>query len=120
MAGRPPIFNSPEELEVQIDKYFNSVDSKPTITGLALYLGFSTKQSIYDYEKHEEYSYLIKRARLRVENGYEKQLYEGAGSGPIFALKNMGWTDKTEVDSKVAMTINWHEEKTYEANNEAD
>lgn len=123
-AGRPPLFNSPEEMQAKIDEYFQPVQvefnpdhfsgaymagtlpplpksNNVTITGLALYLGFESRQSFYDYEKKPEYSYIIKRARLRVENGYETALLNHKNpTGPIFALKNMGWTDKQEIDQK--------------------
>lgn len=111
-AGRPALFKSPEDLQDAIQAYFEfckpkiedgelkSLGENVTITGLALYLGFESRQSFYDYEKHEEYSYIIKKARLQVENGYEKNLYSKNPAGSIFALKNMGWTDKQEIDQK--------------------
>jgi DNA-packaging protein gp3 len=122
-AGRPSLFNSPEELQKTIDDYFEfckpkiedgqllSFGDKVTITGLALYLGFESRQSFYDYERHEEFSYIIKRARLRVESEYEKNLQSKNPTGSIFALKNMGWQDKQEVDQKHSggITINWQE-----------
>lgn len=95
MAGRPPIFETPQQLEKAIEAYF---DAKPkvTITGLALYLGFCDRQSLYDYEARQEYSCIIKKARLRVECAYEENLAGNSPTGSIFALKNMGWKDKTE------------------------
>lgn len=75
----------------------------PTITGLALYLGFASRQSLYDYEKRGEYSYIIKNARLRVEKGYELRLHGNNPTGSIFALKNMGWYDKQEIDQKTTI-----------------
>ena len=68
----------------------------PTITGLALFLGFNSRQSMLDYEKKEEFSCTIKNARLRIEHEYEKQLHLDKCTGAIFALKNFGWKDKTE------------------------
>ena len=96
MAGRPPLFNTPEELQIAVDEYINENEGVLTVTGLALYLGFSDRQSLYDYEKREEYSCIIKKARLHVENGYELALRTKAYAGAIFALKNMGWKDKVE------------------------
>lgn len=87
---------------------------KPSITGLALYLGFESRQSLYDYLEKPEFSYYIKKALLHVENTYEKGLWDGKVVGPVFALKNMGWTDKQEVDQKTDLSIHWNEEKTYE------
>jgi hypothetical protein len=109
-----PHFKSPEELQQKIDAYFNyGVRSKtvligkdkipteipiPTISGLAYYLGFASRQSFYDYEKMENYSYTIKRARLFIETEYEMQLSVGNTTGAIFALKNMGWIDQISTD----------------------
>lgn len=67
-----------------------------TITGLCLFLGFDSRQSFYDYEKREEFSYIIKKIRLLVENRYELALGTKEVTGAIFALKNMGWRDKVE------------------------
>jgi hypothetical protein len=72
-----------------------------TITGLALYLGFESRQSFYDYEKRDGYSYIIKRARMRVENAYEHRLDSKNPTGPIFALKNMGWSDKQDITQSI-------------------
>jgi hypothetical protein len=110
-AGRPPIFETPEQMAKAIEEYFKS-ESKITITGLCYNLGFESRQSFYDYEEREEYSYIIKRARLRVEQKYEEKLSEQACTGAIFALKNMHWKDKTEVDNNVNI-VNWEEIKTY-------
>jgi hypothetical protein len=68
-----------------------------TITGLCLYLGFDSRQSFYDYEQKVEFSYIIKKARLRIENHYEQCLQYGNVTGAIFPLKNMGWSDKQEI-----------------------
>lgn len=115
-VGRPPIFNSVDELQQKIDNYFNNCPDKrilsgfdknsgefvtmeiatPTITGLAYYLGFESRQSFYDYEKKKDFSYTIKKARLKIELEYEKQLWNDKCTGAIFALKNLGWKDKVE------------------------
>lgn len=101
--GRPPHFTSPEELQEEIDSYFfdqKESKSAATITGLAYHLGFASRQSFYDYEKDGDFSYTIKRARLKIESIYEAKLSGNNAAGPIFALKNFGWTDKQEVDHK--------------------
>lgn len=103
-GGRPPFFNNPEDLDVLVNKYFEeTTEEKRTITGLALALGFADKSSIYEYEKKPEFSYSIKQARLRVENCYELSLRGRGNSGDIFALKNFGWTDKTEIDQNTTL-----------------
>lgn len=91
-GGRPPIYNSPEELATEIHNYFEQ-GSKATITGLALFLGFESRSSLDDYSKRsDEFSFIIKRAKLAVENSYE----QSGQAFDIFALKNMGWRDKVE------------------------
>lgn len=113
--GRKPIFETNEHLQATIEDYFQHGVSKrkiivgsgksrhteeiavPTITGLVLFCGFESRQSFYDYEKREEFSYTIKRARLLIEKEYEEQLQAGNVAGAIFALKNFGWTDKQEI-----------------------
>ena len=104
-TGKPPIYSSPDQLIIAIDKYLDNTDEDSlTITGLALSLDFESRQSLYDYEKKSEYSYIIKRARLIVENGYEKDIKQGRMSA-IFPLKNMGWTDRQEINQNTNMNI---------------
>lgn len=113
-GGRPPLFKSQEELQSTINKYFEECPDKKTIVvgestidipvhticGLALFLGFESRQSFYDYEKNEMFSYIIKRARLRIEQKYEQNLSFNNPTGSIFALKNMGWVDSQTLDHK--------------------
>lgn len=123
-AGRPSFFNTPHEFEMKVQLYFesikgeegwetgsdedgNPVDKKiwivrpevPTITGLCLFLGFESRQSFYDYAQREGFSYTVKKARLMIEHEYEKALnYSERPTAQIFALKNLGWSDRTELD----------------------
>ena len=105
MLGRPPLFDSPESMHEAIEKYFESA-TLITITGLALFLGFESRQSFYDYESKPDFSYIIKRARLRVECAYETRLNGTLPTGAIFALKNMGWKDKVETEHSGGIDIN--------------
>lgn len=91
--GRPPIFSTPESFEKAVDEYIAANPDSMTITGLAMWLGFESRQSFYDYEKRPEYSYIVKKGRLAVENAYERGLRSQSVTGSIFALKNMGWKD---------------------------
>jgi len=95
--GRPRIFETAEDLEKAIQAFFDSGE-KRTITGLALSIGFESRQSIYDYEKDGKFSYIIKKARLMVENAYEEMLFDDKPTGAIFALKNMGWADSQKTE----------------------
>jgi hypothetical protein len=114
MAGRPPLFESVETLDHKIQEYWESCEMKkeelpdgstttidgkqPTITGLAYFLGFESRQSFYDYEKNEVFSYTIKRARLKIESNYEQSLFNKNPTGSIFALKNLGWKDTQDIN----------------------
>lgn len=99
LGGRPPHYKTPEDLWEKAMEYFNSVE-RPTITRLCLHLGFESRQSFYDCEKREGFSYIIKRLRMMIEAEYEDKLADkdSATSGVIFALKNLGWSDKQEID----------------------
>ena len=108
MAGRPMKFESVEDLESQIDAFFETCkDEKmlPTITGLAVYLD-TTRRTLLDYETEygDEFSHAIKRAKARVEAGVEQMLFIGKNAaGPIFNLKNnFGWKDQSQVDQNVS------------------
>ena len=98
--GRPPKYKTAEELQKKIDEYFDELyEGRPvTITGLILHCGFCSRQSFYRLEENEAFSYTIKRARLRITNHYESLLQGNSVAGPIFALKNLGWSDRQEID----------------------
>ena len=117
-AGQPLKFKTVKILKDKCDKYFHDClyavdeDGKEalreiqipfTITGLALALGTS-RQTLMNYEKKEQYFDAIKAAKTRVENYAEKRLYASNAAGPIFALKNFGWRDKQEMDIKAEIT----------------
>ena len=103
--GKPPVFDSPEAIETKINEYFESLldekgeeyKNRPTITGLALFLGFASRQSLHDYLQKDDYSYIIKRAQQIVAMSYEEMLLTRVSTGAIFALKNMGWKDEQKV-----------------------
>lgn len=128
-VGRPPKYDSVEEMQDKIHDYFtNGIKERtviigrapnqtsiiipvPTITGLVLHLGFESRQSFYKYEKKQEFSYTIKKARLFIETEYEEQLQHGNTVGAIFALKNLGWKDKSEQDLNIKGTLNYTTEE---------
>lgn len=105
-GGRPLIFTSPEEMQTIIDQYFD--DDKiliKTICGLAIALGFSCRETIYEYAKRPQFSDIVKTAMLRVEDGYERRANSTTPTGPIFVLKNMGWSDKQEIEHSGTLSI---------------
>lgn len=112
-GGSPPYFTDPNEMQKKVDDYFEFGANKKsfytkdgeeykvtvyTVTGLALYLGFSTRQSLLDYAEKVEFVDIIKKAKTRIEMAYEEGLQFPNCTGNIFALKNMGWADKQEFD----------------------
>ena len=100
-GGRPRLYESPEDFDAKVLEYhqYCKTEQEPvTWTGLALFLGFSSRQSIDEYAKYDGFSDSVKKAKTLVEWEYEKRLIQGHPAGPIFALKNMGWSDKQEID----------------------
>lgn len=108
--ARPRKFNTVEEMQEAIQAYYDKQEQrgKPlTIQGLALALGFLTRQSLLDYEGYtdandKEFLDTIKKARLYIENYKLEGLLSGElnTTGVIFDLKNNhGHKDKqvTEV-----------------------
>ena len=103
-TGRPLKYKTPKELEDAIYDYISKLrpDQPPTISGLALHLGFDSRQSIYDYKEKPEFTYIIKRAILFMESYAEEQLLRGtSATGAIFWLKNHKWTDKVVNDVNI-------------------
>lgn len=102
-TGRPPAFSSPKQLEGLIKNYFEQCDVRqrpPTIAGLAYTLEVD-RQTIYNYEKKDEYFGIIKRARDRILMNVEEELILKGNSGTIFLAKNYGYTDKQELQSDI-------------------
>ena len=134
-VGRPPMYNTKEEMQEKIDKYFEQCEGiykkdnegnvltdkygepvvfnrKPlTITGLALALGFNSRQSLLNYQDKEEFMDTITRAKARVEQYAEERLFDKDGAnGAKFSLANnfKDWKEKQEIDGNInsALTIN--------------
>jgi len=109
------LFETDELLKEAINNYFleycgitynedGKVDfcKPPTVSGLALYLGFADRQSLYDYKNNPIHSCTIKRAISRMEQFAEEQLFSGkTPTGAIFWLKNHKWADKQDIEVSV-------------------
>lgn len=121
MKNTLPKFSSADELDKLVDTFFKqlegkkratqktvaakTVEPKPaTLTGLALHLGFHSRAQFEQYEKRGKYAAGLKRARLRIEAIYEKKLHQATFGGAVFALKNLGWVDKSDT-KQTAPTI---------------
>ncbi len=123
-------YPSAEKLREAVDKYFeeceghiltdengqtvtdkNGVPVKigahpPTVTGLSLWLGFKTRQSLLNYQaRSAAYNDILTEAKTRCEEYAERRLYDRDGvNGAKFSLKNnfKGWSespDNSENDS---------------------
>ena len=114
-VGRPPKYKTPEDMQKAIDKYFTDCPDSydvivggeigmvtvpcPTLTGLALYLGFCDRHSMYAYEEKKEFNNTIKRARAIMVRIYESEVRFGRNTaGAIFMLKNFGYSDRQELE----------------------
>jgi hypothetical protein len=96
-GGRPMIWKDPIELSNLISDYFNQT-KRPTLSGLAVFLEVE-RQTLYNYKERDEFLDIIKRARAKIESIYEERaIYENNPTGVIFALKNMGWSDRVAND----------------------
>lgn len=123
-VGRPPKYRDVEEIEDKIEYYFKSCEGEPllddegkpvvnkygypcwikapkppTVTGLALALGFTNRLSLLNYQGKKEFINTITRAKSRVEEYAESRLFDREGSnGAQFSLRNnfKGWNDTEE------------------------
>lgn len=120
-GGRPPTYKCKEEIVDKIEAYFKECEGEvlrnandepvlnkfgepvyinqkpPTVTGLALALGFSTRMALLSYQGKEEFTDTILRAKARVEEYAEQRLYDRDGSnGAQFSLRNnfSGWNER--------------------------
>jgi hypothetical protein len=112
--GGRPLKYTPEDVIPKVEKYLESTpDEELTITGLALACGFCTRQMLDEYVKHDGFGDVLKRARLRVEQSYERTCRTGRNpAGSIFPLKQMGWKDKQEIEHSGGVSINMVERLT--------
>lgn len=123
-VGRPPKYKCKEEIEEKIEEYFKSCEGEmlkddedkpilnkfgqpvfinrkpPTVTGLALALGFTSRQALLNYQAKKEFVDTITRAKTKVEQYAEERLFDRDGAaGAKFSLANnfKGWNEKQEV-----------------------
>ena len=125
--GRPPKWTDPTALAAKIEEYFELckgvpyikedgealldkngdvvlVDKHPpTMSGLALHLGFTDRKQLLDYKARPQFTDVIKGAKLRIERYAEERLFDRDGArGAEFSLKyNFKWAQE-EQDAKNA------------------
>lgn len=116
-GGRRALYTDPELMQKRIDTYFVMcagelatdesgalkldkdgrpfyVNTKPpTVTGLALYLGFSDRRVFMTYKNRPGFEKIVMEARLRVEAYCEQALFNRYSyEGARFALSSrFGW-----------------------------
>lgn len=127
-CGRPPKFESPEQMQCLIDAYFEECKGRtlynddgspvldkfgnvvivdahpPTVTGLALALGFNTRLSLLNYQAKPAFVNTVTRAKSRVEQYAEERLFDKDGAnGAKFSLANNweGWREKQQIEADV-------------------
>ena len=89
--GPKPMYENVEDMQKRIDAYFQECEGTiltdeagkpvlrngtpiyvgkrpPTMTGLAIALGFRTRKSLCDYKRKGDFEQVILTARLRIEN----------------------------------------------------
>lgn len=120
-GGAPRKWKSVSAMQKAIDAYFEKCEGEPlvidgiaitdkhgmpvivgakppTITGLALSLGFTGRQALLDYQARPEFTDTVTRAKARCEEYAESRLYDKDGAnGAKFSLGcNFGWREVTE------------------------
>ena len=124
-VGRPPKFTSKEQIQelgetylrecmgkpfvmengdVLMDKYGEVIlvgRHPPTVTGLARALGFTSRQSLLEYQAKPEFSDTVTRLKLQIEEYAEERLFDKDGQrGAEFSLKyNFRWAQEDKGDS---------------------
>lgn len=121
--GMKPKYKTAAEMQEAIDAYFESCKGEPlmddegnvltdkhgipiiirahppTVTGLALALGFTSRQALLNYQAKPKFVDTITRAKSRCEEYAESRLFDRDGAnGAKFSLTNnfKGWSDKPE------------------------
>lgn len=99
--GRPRKYSTPAEFDAMVDMYLivaKEQNEPLTFTGMALFLGFSSRDGIDIYKTYDGFSGSVERARALVQMGYENGLHTPSNAGARFALTNYGWKNASSVD----------------------
>lgn len=105
MAGRPPKFTSPEQLEELFFSWkdsftYEKVAEIPDVEGFCDYVD-AYRDILCEYEKKEEYSDTIKRIKNWIYYKKKQLAMQNKMNATIFifdAKNNAGYVDKTEQD----------------------
>jgi len=129
--GRPPLFSHPDQMQPLIDAYFAKCDTgKPTeyfdkrrktvvkiadsepytMEGLALALGFATRQMINDYIKRPLFTFIISRAKTKIANQWASGAFTGRYNdrfATFMLIANAGYPNinKTEINIGIGIDL---------------
>ena len=109
--GNPRRWRTAKALQAAVDAYFDECSEKgrvPSVAGLALALGFMSRQALYRYTDREnennsdEYVTIITRAKLKIEEANIQLAYNrDASPGARFILQNgFNYSDKHELTTR--------------------
>lgn len=109
--GSPRRWRSAKALQEAVDNYFAECEEKgrvPSVAGLALALGFMSRQALYRYTDREnennsdDFVTIITQAKLKIEEANIQLAYNrDASPGARFILQNgFNYSDKHEVTSR--------------------
>jgi hypothetical protein len=118
-VGKKAKYGTPQEMQKKIDEYFSKYENRapltdkngrvlldkegnvvynqgmPTSSGLALFLGFTSRTSLFDYIQKPTFTDVIKHARLRLQSFWEPLLASKNYQGAKYFCSNMsdGWQE---------------------------
>lgn len=127
--ARPLKYKTVQELQSVIDDYFKACEGEvlkdedgqpifnkfgqpviinqkpPTVTGLALALGFTSRQALLNYQAKKQFVDTVTRAKSFCEAYAESRLFDRDGAmGAKFSLANnfKGWSEKTQSEESTS------------------
>ena len=133
-GGRPRKYESVDAMEDAMEVYFGECDARVkqvvtgphtnrqiqtvaiptpyTIQGLCVALDL-TYEGLSEYERRDEFSATVKRAKAAIESNKVIHMLDGDGfgAGYIFDLKhNHGWSDKSQLEVGGGISVVYIEE----------
>lgn len=104
-GGRPRKYSDPAQMQKGIEKYLKEAVG-PNKAGLAHSLGFSSKAALNEYLEYKEFSNLVKKTFLYIEQFWTERLLKPACTGAIFWLKNnAGYSDRRDYNIQGEITF---------------
>lgn len=124
--GVKPFYNTPAEMQKKIDEYFEMCKGEPmlnpsgepflnkqgeiiykgvhppTVTGLALALGFTSRQALINYQGKKDFVDTVTRAKMIIEQYCEERLFDKDGhKGAEFSLyHNFRWKNTAPAENE--------------------